>query len=158
MANFSIQTSIQVIPLEEITFTDTSQKAKGIHSTIDRVFGSAIDLPISTNANRVVGVTYNPPNNTGETLDSILALAEPVAIKYLFIRLKARGSELTESLGPRMTINVSGQLLTITFASIGSFFCCQTNSIADTESITIYGGTQYAVNSFEIVAGLAEEV
>jgi len=158
MANFSIQSSIQVIPIEEITFTDTSQKVKGIHSTIDKVFGSSIELPISVNANRVVGCTYNPTNNTGVSLSSALGLAEPVTIKFLFIKLTTRGNELTEGLGPRMTINFVGQLFQINFATVGNFFCCQSNNINDTDAVLIYGGTQYTSNAFEIVAGLGEEV
>jgi hypothetical protein len=48
MADFSIQTNIQILPLEEISFTDTTQKAKGIHSTIDRTFSGSFSKACGT--------------------------------------------------------------------------------------------------------------
>ena len=158
MANFSIQANIQVLPLEEITFTDTTQKAKGIHSSIDRSFSSSMTKAISTNSDRVMGITYTAPSATGVTLDSILSLAEPVAIKFLYMKLITRGTEAVEGTGPRITIAVGGQILTLTFPVVGDFICLGANSITDTESILVYGGTSYASNAYEIVVGLEENV
>ena len=156
MANFSIQANIQVLPLEEITFTDTTQKAKGIHSTIDRSFSSSMTKAVSTNSDRVKGITYTAPSATGVTLDSILELGKPVAIKFLYMKLTSRGTEAIEGTGPRIVISVGGQSLTLTFLAIGDFICLGANSITDTESILVYGGTSYASNAYEIVVGLEE--
>ncbi len=155
MANFYIRAGINVIPIEEITFTDTSQKARGVHSQIDSISASSYEKLIGAVAGDIVKKTYNPPNNTGESLDTILS-TQPSYVNFLYIALKTRGTE-TEGLGPRLVINYpSDTSFQVSFGAVGQFICLPAISGASTDSILLYGGTGYLNNSFEILVALTE--
>jgi hypothetical protein len=152
MANFSIISNIQVIPVEEITFTDTNQKVKGIHSNIDSTSGSSYELLIGTNANNVRKKTFNPDGDYNVPLGQILTLSNAQYVNFLFVKLTARGAD-TEALGPRMTFTINGQNFVIFFGKVGAFFCSPIWNI-NTDNILLRGGTSFTVTAFEIIAGL----
>ena len=108
MANFSIQANIQVLPLEEITFTDTTQKAKGIHSSIDRSFSATSTAELSTTAANVAAYTITMTANQADDLSTLLGLAadgvaivfikilSPVASQQVRVEIKAQDGAGTE--------------------------------------------------------------
>jgi len=85
MANFSIRTNAQIIPLEEITYTDTTQKTKGIHSTIDRSFSANTDTSYATTATNVrqINIDFEDDNITGETsFGSLTSITNTITFVY----------------------------------------------------------------------------
>jgi len=104
MANFSIQTSIQVIPLEEITFTDTSQKAKGIHSTIDKTFSASSTMSTGGIATNIEATIKTLPGTTMTQLTDLITGG--TTIKYLYVR----------------NVTTTAQTLLLNFSSNGTDF------------------------------------
>ena len=87
MANFSIQANIQVLPLEEISFTDTTQKAKGIHSSIDRSFSATSTAQLSTTSTNVAAYTLTIPANTDGVLSTLLSISVDAGIAVMFVKI-----------------------------------------------------------------------
>ena len=84
MANFYIQSNIQVIPIEEIAFTDTNQKAKGIHSSIDRIFSNSTTDSCGSVTAGVQGGTTNCAGEASTPLSTFVTTGSHVY--YLYIK------------------------------------------------------------------------
>jgi len=149
MANFSIQTSIQVIPLEEITFTDTSQKAKGIHSTIDRVFGSVTTTSHSTTSTNVrkIDIDFDEDGITGETtFASLTSISGTMTSLYAVLTLD------TDQEG--VYLKLGGKFLAVFRANgIGDFISLPVTSI-DGDDLVIGTGGAYTKKALTFLVGL----
>jgi len=118
MADFSIQTNIQILPLEEISFTDTTQKAKSIHSTIDRTFSANYVMSTGGVATKIEATTKTL---IGETMTQLADLVTGgTTIKYLYVR----------------NITTTAQTLLLKFSSNGTDFST-INQIAQNQFMLI---------------------
>ena len=118
MANFYIQTNINVIPIEEIAFTDTTQKAKSIHSSIDRMYSATAQASLGTTAANVSGHTLTMVGYASDSLSTLLGISASKRVGVLYIKV----------LSPTMTQQVTVQLTS--------------DDGAGTESANLYLGDQ----------------
>jgi archaellum component FlaG (FlaF/FlaG flagellin family) len=84
MANFSIRTSVQVVPIEQIAFADATQTASGIHSTIDRSFAASITTNCGTTIAKVQGGTTTIPGEETTFLSGFITGG--THLYYLYIK------------------------------------------------------------------------
>lgn len=105
MANFSIRTSVQVVPIEQIAFADATQTASGIHSTIDRSFAASITTNCGTVIAKVQGGTTVIPGEQTTFLSSFITGG--THLYYLYIKNIGAGAITLKSLDGVSIITLS---------------------------------------------------
>ena len=150
MANFSIQTSIQVIPLEEITFTDTSQKAKGIHSTIDKVFGGVLTASLGTTSTNVFASTISVAGYGGGTLASLLGISVDANIAFLYVKMNNPTMTQQANIQLKATDGAGSEYANIYLGQQQDFVCM--NVMLDAKDIILTNGYS-STATFDILVG-----
>jgi len=110
MANFTTRASIQILPIEEILFTDTTQKSKGIHSTLDRTFSAEFTTTHGTVSTNIAYGSYSLDAFEPAVLSAFIGSI--VDVNFLFIRL------LTGAEGASITVSEDGT----NWASVGLLY------------------------------------
>lgn len=151
MANFSIQANIQVLPLEEITFTDTTQKAKGIHSSIDRSFAATNTADLSTTASNVAAYTLTMTALQSNTLAALLSISVDAIIGIMYIKILSPTIGQQASLQLKSEDGAGSEYTNLYLGVQQSFMYLNMNLIA--EDIFIANGN--ATTTFEILLGKA---
>ncbi len=101
MANFSIQYSAHCTPIEELEATDSSNKARLVHSSIDKSVGGGKEISCGTTATNVAYVDYTTIVTATTTLDAALG-ATVTGIDFLMIKIREAASTGTPDLTFRL--------------------------------------------------------
>ena len=150
MANFYIQSNIQVIPIEEIAFTDTNQKAKGIHSTIDKVFGATSTASLGTTATNIFASTISVAGYSGGTLASLLGISVDATIAFLYIKINNPAHTHQAYVEIKATDGAGSESANIYLGLGQDFFCL--NILLAAEDIVLSNAFSSTVN-FDILVG-----
>lgn len=115
MANFSTQVTVNVVPIEEISFTDTSQKAKGVKSDLDKTFSGSFTVSHGTNTANSVHTTGSIDKFESAVLSAFVSTMTDG--NFIFLRL------LTGSSGCGVTVSDDGIVWTsLALLYPGEFF------------------------------------
>jgi len=151
MANFKIQYSNRVVPIEEITLADGTTTHEFLHSNIDRTFGSSIKKTISTTSTDVAYVTYLTTTSP-VALNHATILNNSDALSFLSIKIVSAGSSGTPDLVATLWGTdplVNGYAIAL--AGVGD--CCMIPMVMPPANITIYSISATTVANVEIVVG-----
>jgi len=149
MADFSIRTSVQVIPIEEVSFTDTTQKAKGIHSTIDRSFGSTVTTWHSSTSTNVkkIDINFDEDGITGETtFASLTSITGTMTSLYAVLTLDTDQEGVYLKLGSKFLASFRAN-------GIGDFISLPVTSI-DGDDLVIGTSGAYAKKALTFLVGI----
>ena len=154
MANFYIRSTSQVIPIEEITFTDTNQKAKGIHSTIDKVFFVSREKLIGTVATNIKLYEFDFGDETfgkEKTFRALTSITQPIT--FLF----AEFIEDTDEEGCYIKVGSSSlsaeYIASFNAGQIGAYILLSDCNLA-TDHVFIGTSGAYSGKTLRLVVGL----
>jgi len=163
-STFTIESTIQVIPLEEITFTDTTQKAKSIHSSIDKICNSSTTSSHGSVSTNIAYSSYTLEANDTYLipLSSILGITGTTLIKSLFIKCLVLGDHVPDISNPydgslMIIFKKTVDIITFDISTVGSYIMLPitTNLQADQIYLSTASIENYNIGSqVEILYGI----
>lgn len=155
MANFSIRTSAQILPLEEIAFTDTTTKSKGIHSTLDKSFSATMEDAYGTTATNIqeFEITFGSDGFTEEkTFKALTGVTANLTFLYAIFKLDT--DEEGAYIGIGSSSLTQGYAASFNAGRTGQFMLLQRCSL-DPDKVYIGTGGAYLRKKILFVVGHA---
>jgi len=149
MANFSIQYSAHCTPIEELEATDSSNKARLVHSSIDKSVGGSGEFSCATTA---TNIKYKeaPTTSSAVALNDASLINTFTGCDFLMIKIKSAASTGTPDCDVQLTS--SGTPSISLLSGVGDVILLRPkgNSLADI-SVKSSGATTIA--NLEILVG-----
>lgn len=113
MSNFYIDYKISAIPIEEVTFTDTNQKSRTVHSTINKILSAGIERGFANSPGNIKLASDYTITNTPVTLETILGANYEIGFLLIVVNSK------TQNNNPEIQVSLDGTLYPITLLGVG---------------------------------------
>lgn len=149
MSTFSIKRSFSCVPMEETSFTDTTQKVKTVHSLIDRGISGTVEVAHGTTSTNVQYLAADISENI--ELSDLITGTILTQVKFLAVAITSALTGIEDE-DASVRISFSGTNI-IKLQGVGDFASMPVDNIAASLiSLVQVPGSEAHV---EIIVGLA---
>lgn len=146
MANFSIQYSAHCTPIEELEATDSSNKARLVHSSIDKSVGGSGEFSCATTA---TNIKYKeaPTTASAVALNHASLIGTFAGCDFLMIKIKSAASTGT----PDVDVKLSGASISL-LSGVGDVILLRPKG-SNLSAITVQSSSGTTLANIEVLAG-----